>query len=135
MTHTCPAGSTSLTQDFAAIVYRIQLLGFNAIRLPFSFADLALTPKYLSYSCSQARPSRLTTLPPEPSPGPSLAGSAGSPAHRVSCVCAKHVGQSLLRASPGAACLPSSSLKCLQPPTWGAALGPARWGRRRATAA
>ena len=26
--------------DFATIVYRLQLLGFNAVRLPFSFANL-----------------------------------------------------------------------------------------------
>lgn len=31
------AGSTSLTQDFKTIVWRIKLLGFNAVRLPFSF--------------------------------------------------------------------------------------------------
>ena len=31
------AGSTSLTTDFANIVLRIKALGFNAVRLPFSF--------------------------------------------------------------------------------------------------
>ncbi len=31
------AGSTSLTQDFANIMLRIKALGFNAVRLPFSF--------------------------------------------------------------------------------------------------
>lgn len=31
------AGSTSLTQDFATVVWRLKLLGFNAVRLPFSF--------------------------------------------------------------------------------------------------
>ena len=31
------AGDSSLTADFATVAYRIQLLGFNAIRLPFSF--------------------------------------------------------------------------------------------------
>lgn len=31
------AGSTSLTADFATVIWRIQLLGFNTIRLPFSF--------------------------------------------------------------------------------------------------
>ena len=31
------AGSNSLTQDFANIVLRIKALGFNAVRLPFSF--------------------------------------------------------------------------------------------------
>ena len=36
----CGAGSDALTMDFATIVYRLQLLGFNAVRLPFSFANL-----------------------------------------------------------------------------------------------
>ena len=31
------AGSTSLTADFATVIWRIKLLGFNTIRLPFSF--------------------------------------------------------------------------------------------------
>ena len=31
------AGDTSLTQDFATVVWRLKLLGFNAVRLPFSF--------------------------------------------------------------------------------------------------
>ena len=27
----------TITGDYAAVLYRLQLLGFNAIRLPFSF--------------------------------------------------------------------------------------------------
>lgn len=46
-------GSDSLAQDWATIVYRIQLLGFNAIRIPFSFKDLQATPKSFSQSCTQ----------------------------------------------------------------------------------
>ena len=30
-------GPTALTQDFGTVAYRIQLLGFNTIRIPFSF--------------------------------------------------------------------------------------------------
>ena len=30
-------GPTAMSQDFGTVLYRIQLLGFNAIRLPFSF--------------------------------------------------------------------------------------------------
>ncbi len=38
------------------MVYRLQLLGFNAVRLPFSFADLYDTPpKSQTRSCPQAR--------------------------------------------------------------------------------
>lgn len=33
-------GSTALSRDVATIVRRMQLLGFNAVRLPFSFSDL-----------------------------------------------------------------------------------------------
>jgi hypothetical protein len=34
------AGSTALSRDVATIVRRMKLLGFNAVRLPFSFSDL-----------------------------------------------------------------------------------------------
>ena len=30
-------GPTALSQDFGEVLYRIQLLGFNVIRVPFSF--------------------------------------------------------------------------------------------------
>lgn len=30
-------GKDSLAQDFADVVYRFKLLGFNAVRIPFSF--------------------------------------------------------------------------------------------------
>lgn len=33
-------GKRMLTNDFASIVYRIKLLGFNAVRIPFTFAEL-----------------------------------------------------------------------------------------------
>ena len=33
-------GSDTLTGDYATVLYRLQLLGFNAIRLPFSFQVL-----------------------------------------------------------------------------------------------
>jgi hypothetical protein len=33
-------GSTALSRDVATIVRRMKLLGFNAVRLPFSFSDL-----------------------------------------------------------------------------------------------
>lgn len=34
--------STWIAADFATVVYRLKLLGFNAVRLPFSFSDLEL---------------------------------------------------------------------------------------------
>lgn len=38
----CCRGKRRLTNDFAAIVHRIKLLGFNAIRVQFKFSDLNL---------------------------------------------------------------------------------------------
>ena len=46
-------GDSTLTGDFATVAYRIQLLGFNAIRLPFSFL---VGPIYLKaqFACSMS---------------------------------------------------------------------------------
>ncbi|CAL5222694.1 g5095 [Coccomyxa viridis] len=47
------AGSSSLTQDFKTVVWRMRLLGFNAVRLPFSFKVLFnYGPNYISTYCS-----------------------------------------------------------------------------------
>ena len=45
-------GPTALTQDFGIVAYRIQLLGFNAIRLPFSFQ---VWPSYIHISVNFCR--------------------------------------------------------------------------------
>ena len=46
-------GSDQLTLDFATVVYRIQLLGFNAVRLPFSFQSIYnASPKSQTQTCS-----------------------------------------------------------------------------------
>lgn len=37
-------GQDSLSKDFATVVWRLKLLGFNAVRLPFSFQDLHQLP-------------------------------------------------------------------------------------------
>ena len=37
-------GPTALSQDFSTVLYRIQLLGFNTIRLPFSFTASGRAP-------------------------------------------------------------------------------------------
>jgi hypothetical protein len=49
------AGTNGLTADFATVVYRLQLLGFNAIRLPFSFKEI---------NGAQPRPVARTHCPP-----------------------------------------------------------------------
>ena len=47
------AGSDQLTLDFATIVYRLQLLGFNSVRLPFSFQNIYnAAPKSQTQTCS-----------------------------------------------------------------------------------
>jgi hypothetical protein len=38
--------------DFKTIVFRQQLLGFNAVRLPMTFSDLNLTPKSWTFTCT-----------------------------------------------------------------------------------
>ncbi len=35
-----------------AQVYRAQLLGFNAVRIPFRFSDLNLPPKNWTFPCT-----------------------------------------------------------------------------------
>lgn len=37
-------GQDALSKDFATVVHRLSLLGFNAVRLPFSFQDLHNLP-------------------------------------------------------------------------------------------
>ena len=47
--------STTLGGDFATIVYRAQLLGFNAVRLPFRFSELNMQPKNWTFPCTPQR--------------------------------------------------------------------------------
>lgn len=37
-------GPAAITQNFEAVVWRIKLLGFNTVRLPFSFQVRSLLP-------------------------------------------------------------------------------------------
>eukprot|EP00891_Asterochloris_glomerata_P005014 jgi/Astpho2/5014/Aster-05948 len=82
-------GSTQLTQDFATIVYRLQLLGFNAVRLPFSFQyTLNKTPSSQTRTCGQVTPdvvlnsvtapgatvTSATVVPTQPNPPPQTPG-------------------------------------------------------------
>lgn len=53
-------GSDSATADFSTQVTRIRALGFNAVKLPFSFSTLlgaALAP--VSTACTTATPAQL----------------------------------------------------------------------------
>ena len=50
-----PRTSSSLTGDFATVVYRQSLLGFNLVRVPFRFATLADRPaRTLASKCRPA---------------------------------------------------------------------------------
>lgn len=76
-------GQDALSKDFATVVWRLQLLGFNAVRLPFSFQDLhQLAPRSWTgqWTCptqaemlktvvpSDRQPSHGQTLPTLPTP-------------------------------------------------------------------
>ncbi len=50
----------SLTMDFPTIVLRMKLLGFNAVRLPFSFQVSNLDMHRSTYTCIVVEPMILT---------------------------------------------------------------------------
>ena len=66
-------GSSSITLDFPSIVSRFQLLGFNAVRLPFSFANLYGTtqPQSFTQSCSTDTQGTILKATTDPSAPPS----------------------------------------------------------------
>lgn len=45
------AGGTSFATDFSTIIYKIKLLGFNTVRLPFTFSDMNLPTKSFRIPC------------------------------------------------------------------------------------
>ncbi len=45
-------GGSEAATDFALIVYQIRLLGYNAVRLPFTWRDLEMAPRNLEKDCS-----------------------------------------------------------------------------------
>lgn len=78
--------STSLSGDFYTVLYRMKLLGFNAIRLPFSFKNLysQSQPTSFTTSCSTDNWQTVvqTTIDPDvgytgPTPEPLLTSSPG----------------------------------------------------------
>lgn len=46
------SGGSQMATDFNTIVYRIKLIGFNSIRLPFTYTDLNLKPTSKVISCN-----------------------------------------------------------------------------------
>ena len=47
-------GQASANSDFAAIIHQFKLLGFNAVRLPFLFGDLATPADPIGGACVRA---------------------------------------------------------------------------------
>ena len=64
----------ALSGDFATVVRRQKLLGFNAVRLPFSFQDFKLTPRsFVHQGCplpTDLEIAASVTKPGSPVPGP-----------------------------------------------------------------
>jgi len=46
------AGGTAAATDFALITYQLRLLGYNAVRLPFTWKDLDMPPRSFEKDCS-----------------------------------------------------------------------------------
>ena len=56
MTHACaPLAQTALTADVVTVFRRIKLLGFNAIRLPFSFDVRSIPPDRMAQAAACVR--------------------------------------------------------------------------------
>lgn len=73
-------GSDSISKDFATVVYRYQLLGFNAVRLPINFQNLyKLSPKRVTQSCNSNSQSTIVSSTKDPS---SSAGISSAPSQR-----------------------------------------------------
>ena len=78
-------GPTALSQDFSTVLYRIQLLGFNTIRLPFSFQVRRRTCRFAQVSealgCHRHAPR---------GPQPMAARLAAAARRRHSGLCIRH---------------------------------------------
>jgi len=48
------AGRSALTRDFEVVAWRVRLLGFNAVRVPFAFPDLEAPPANISSAPCEA---------------------------------------------------------------------------------
>ena len=71
-------GSDTLTGDYATVLYRIQLLGFNAIRIPFSFQVL-FNQETTSYTRPCTTSSKSDIQDNVTPPGVSVPGGASLP--------------------------------------------------------
>jgi aryl-phospho-beta-D-glucosidase BglC (GH1 family) len=82
-------GGPGIISDFATVVQRQKLLGFNAVRLPFSFHDLhGLAPKNFAQTCTM--PTDADVARSVLAPGKVLPGKIAPlpfPTHRVAGQC------------------------------------------------
>jgi hypothetical protein len=78
------AGGNRSDTDFAALVYQIKLLGFNSVRLPFTFSDLKRRGRRQAQTCADdARPAwARRASDPEVTPAPDFE-SAPAPSLEV----------------------------------------------------
>jgi hypothetical protein len=53
------AGGSAAATDFALIAYQLRLLGYNAVRLPFTWRDLNMPPRSFHKDCSEVSPDGL----------------------------------------------------------------------------
>ena len=73
-------GSNAIAQDFPTIVWRVKLLGFNAVRLPFSMNDLwGMAPKGIATACAGAPASAVVVATTAPVGTPAAGGYTSSP--------------------------------------------------------
>lgn len=59
-------GGSSIATDMNTVIYRLRLLGFNAIRLPFTFNDLELPPLPKENTCKTASLQEIIQSVPSP---------------------------------------------------------------------
>ncbi len=99
-------GTTSATRDFRTIVWRIKQLGFNAVRLPFTFAHFADAPAPTGAPCyaeTAVRPS------PPLRCGPLRQSQGARPHTRPVLAYPRRPGAALAMALPQAAAAPMSA--------------------------
>ena len=76
-------GSDPLGSDFQTIVWRQKLLGFNAVRLPFSFKSFAGTPQATAKPCDLNVAAQVKALTADPQDNPALVTEPPPLAHPV----------------------------------------------------
>ena len=74
-------GSDPIGSDFQTIVWRQKLLGFNAVRLPFSFKSFAGTPQATAKPCDLNVAAQVKGLTADPQDSPTLISDPPPLAH------------------------------------------------------